>query len=241
MSSVLEYKQLRALVIGINNYPNDPLTYCVNDAEDLRDALEDIGFRVSYTIDCSLIQLYSEIDTFTSTLQPNDLAMIYFAGHGKQYKGENYMLPADYSYSRKQYEDEQIKINAVNVNYITNKPAIKKCAVTIYLLDCCRRRIKPASSNGNESLAKMDGLRQSLVVFGCSPGGAVQDETRNGRNGSFIENLLKNIKRPNTDIEEIIKDVAHSVSLQTGGFQVPHRTSSIVGKVFLVKDNHQSE
>ncbi|CAF1452580.1 unnamed protein product [Adineta ricciae] len=239
MSSVLEYKQLRALVIGINKYPNDPLTYCVNDAEDLRDALEDIGFRVSCTIDCSFTKLYSEIDTFTSTLQPNDLAMFYFAGHGKQYKDENYMLPADYSCGHSQYEDDHIKNSAVNINYITNKPAIKKCAATIYLLDCCRRRIKPASSSGKESLAKMDGLRQSLVVFGCSPGGAVQDETRNGRNGSFMENLLKNIKRPNTDIEEIIKDVAHSVSLQTSGFQVPHRTSSIVGKVFLVKEDHQ--
>ncbi|CAF1493496.1 unnamed protein product, partial [Rotaria sp. Silwood1] len=69
----------------------------------------------------------------------------------------------------------------------------------------------------------MNGSPQTLIVYACAPDSAVQDETRNNRNGSFIENLLKHITRPDKHIEKIMKDVADAVHLQTGGFQLPHR------------------
>ena len=74
---------------------------------------------------------------------------------------------------------------------------------------------------------------QTLIVFACAPGKAVQDETRNNRNGSFMENLLKYIITSDKDIEEIMKNVARDVNLQTGGFQLPYRTSSLTEKRLL--------
>ncbi|UJR32732.1 hypothetical protein I4U23_020191 [Adineta vaga] len=237
MVSIVVYKRKRALVIGIDKYARDPLNYCVNDADDLREVLEDIHFHVTFEKDCELALFYRKIDQFTDELQPEDLAIIYLAGHGKQYNDENYLLPVDYCFDFGGSERDYIKTNAINVNYITKRLVSKKCAAVIYLFDCCRSRIHSGTSRSNEGLSKIDGLRQTLIVFGCAPGGAVQDETRNDRNGSFMENLLEHIKRPNTDIEEIMKDVSDAVSLQTRGFQVPYRSSSIVGKVFLVPKN----
>jgi hypothetical protein len=115
----------------------------------------------------------------------------------------------------------------------------KKCRIPIYLFDCCRNLVKTRAVNVNQGLLPMHAPLQTLIVFACAPDKAVLDETRNNRNGSFIENLLKYIATPNRDIEEIIKDVACDVNIQTGGLQLPYRTSSLIGKVFLVTNNDQ--
>ena len=95
--------------------------------------------------------------------------------------------------------------------------------------------------NANEGLLPMHAPSQTLIVFACAPGKAVQEETRNNRNGSFIEHLLKHIATPNKDIEDIIKDVACEVNSQTKAYQLPYRTSSLIGKVYLVTNNERSK
>jgi uncharacterized caspase-like protein len=181
------------------------------------------------------------IDTFVNTVQHNDLVLFYFAGHGKQSKDENYLLPSDYNFDYRGSEHDCIINNAVNIEYIMNKIDSKKCRIAIYLLDCCRTMIRTRATGENQGLSGINGSSQtqSLIVFACAPGRAVQDETRNNRNSSFIENLLKHITKPNKDIEEIMRDVAEGVNSQTSGFQLPHRSSSISGKVFLVLNNDQ--
>jgi hypothetical protein len=115
----------------------------------------------------------------------------------------------------------------------------RKCRITIYLFDCCRHLVRTQADNANQGLLPMYAPLQTLIVFACAPGKAVQDETRNNRNGSFIESLLKYITTPYKDIEEIMKDVAFDINLQTDGFQLPYRTSSLTNKVFLVTNNDQ--
>jgi uncharacterized caspase-like protein len=241
MASSIIYQKKRALIIGINDYPRDPLKYCINDAEDLETALESIDFIVSLALDCNFAKLYSVIDKFADTIQYNDLVLIYFAGHGKQSKDKNYLLPSGYNFDHRGSEHDYIINNAVNIEYIMNKIDSKKCRIAIYLFDCCRNMIRTRTPGANQGLLQINGSSQtqSLIVFACAPGHAVQDETRNNRNSSFIENLLKHITKPNKDIEEIMRDVAYGVNSQTGGFQVPHRSSSISGKVFLVLNNDQ--
>jgi uncharacterized caspase-like protein len=75
---------------------------------------------------------------------------------------------------------------------------------------------------------------ETLIVFSCAPGEATLDETGNGKNGIFIENLLKQIATANKDIEEVFKSVSREVRLQTCGLQKPYRTSSLTEEVFLV-------
>ncbi|CAF1275217.1 unnamed protein product [Rotaria sordida] len=224
MTSSVVYRQKHALIIGINNYLLNPLEYCINDAEDLEKILQRIDFHVLLGIDCNLYKFYSIIDIFTNRIQQDDLILFYFAGHGKQMKDDDYLLPVDYYllpvdyyYDYRGNEQDYIIKHAINVKHM----------------------IRTRSLNSNHNLLFMNGSSQTLIVFACAPGNAVQDETRNNRNGSFMENLLKHITIPNKDIEEIMKQVADDVNKQTDGFQLLHRISSWLGKVFLVQNKNQ--
>jgi hypothetical protein len=239
MASPIVYRQKRALTIGINNYHRDPLNYCINDATDLKTILQRMNFDVALRENCNLSEFHHIVDTFVDTIQRNDLVLFYFAGHGKQNEDENYLLPSDYDYDYRGHERDYIANHAINVKYIMKKIDDKKCRITIYLFDCCRHLRKTLAVNANQGLLPMDAPLQTLIVYACAPGKAVLDETRNNRNGSFIENLLKYIATPNRDIEEIMTYVACDVNVQTGGLQLPYRTSSLISKVILVTNNKQ--
>ncbi|CAF4023628.1 unnamed protein product [Adineta steineri] len=199
MASSVGYKRKIGLVIGINQYPADrSLQYCINDATDLADILQSIDFEITLGLDCNLTEFLNEIDTFIETIEPGDLVLFYFAGHGKQNEDENYLLPSDY-----------------------------------------KSKIRTRDPVNRQGLSSMNAPAQTLIVYACAPGKAVIDETKNNKNGSFIENLLKHISTPDKDIEEVMRKIAGDVNRQTGGFQLPYRTSSLIDTVYLVTNNNQ--
>ncbi|CAF1373574.1 unnamed protein product [Adineta steineri] len=241
MASSVGYKRKIALVIGINQYPHDSLEYCINDANDLADTLQGIDFEITLGIDCELIEFKNKIDTFIKTIERNDLVLFYFAGHGKQNEDENYLLPSDYNYDDSGHDSNYIINNGINVQFIMTKIEEKECRTTIYLFDCCRSKIKRTRDLDNkQGLSSVNAPDQTLIVYACAPGKAVLDETKNNKNGSFIENLLKHIFTPDKDIEEIMRNVASDVYQQTTGSQLPYRTSSLIDKVYLVTNNNQA-
>ncbi|CAF1337520.1 unnamed protein product [Adineta steineri] len=242
MASFVGYKRKIGLVIGINQYPADnSLHYCINDANDLANTLRSIGFEISVGLDCNLSEFLKKIDTFIKTIERDDLVLFYFAGHGKQNEDENYLLPSDYNYNYCGHEHDYIANNAINVKYIMNEINDKKCRITFFLFDCCRSIVKSRDIAYKQGLSFINAPAQTLIVFACAPGKAVLDETKNNKNGSFIENLLKHISTPDKDIEEVMRNVADDVHRQTKGFQLPHRTSSLTGKVYLVTYNNQGK
>ncbi|CAF0755588.1 unnamed protein product [Rotaria sordida] len=239
MTSSAVYQRKRALIIGINTYPRDPLQYCINDAEDLSATLQCIGFDITLELGCHYSKFYNVIDEFAERIQHDELVLFYFAGHGKQSKDQNYLLPSDYDYDYRRHERHYITDHAINVQYIMKKIDDKLCRTAIYIFDCCRKLIRTRATNENQGLSPIHPPPKTLIVFACAPGKTVQDETQNGRNGSFMENLLKWIVTCNTDIEEIMKNVASAVNLQTAGFQLPYRASSLTDKICLVINNSQ--
>jgi uncharacterized caspase-like protein len=244
-SSVVTYRRKRGLIIGINKYlrNSDSLQYCISDATDLNTTLQRIGFETSLELDCNYNELENKIDEFANKIECDDLVLFYFAGHGKQNEDENYLLPSDYDYDYRGDEHDYIVNHAINVKYIMKKIDSKKCRITIYLFDCCRLKTKMRhrAMPENQGLAPISAKLQTLVVFACAPGEVTLDETWNNRNGSFIENLIKNITTPDKDIEEIMKKVAGDVNQQTSGVQLPYRTSSLVGEVYLVTKNNRGK
>ena len=180
-------------------------------------------------------QFKAEIDLFAKTITHEDLVLFYFAGHGKQSEDENFLLPSDYDYDYSDHEYNYIFQHAINVKYIMKKIDDRKCRYTIYLFDCCRvkAKIKTRETDAKQGLGSIIPKLQTLVVFACAPGEAALDETWNNRNGSFIENLLKHITKPDKDIEEIMKKVATDVNRQTRNTQLPHRMSSLIDEVYL--------
>ncbi|CAF1446637.1 unnamed protein product [Rotaria magnacalcarata] len=99
MTSPIAYRRKCALIIGVNQYQRDSLQYCTDDAEGLSNTLRRIDFVISLGLNCDPRKFYEIIDQFTKTIQRDDLALFYFAGHGKQLGDENYLLSSDYDYS----------------------------------------------------------------------------------------------------------------------------------------------
>ncbi|CAF1099752.1 unnamed protein product [Adineta steineri] len=237
MASSVGYKRKIALVIGIDHYSGDSLKYCTNDATDLAFTLQNIGFKISLGLDCDLIKFQNKIDTFVDTIEPDDLVLFYFAGHGKQNDDENYLLPSVYDYSGRKHD--YMVNNGINVQHIMNKIKEKKCRTTIYLFDCFRSKIGAGSSNSKQGLSSVNAPAETFIVFACAPGTILLDETKNNNNGCFIENLLKHIATSDKDIEELMMNVAGDVNRQTKGIQIPYQRSSLTGKVYLKKNNNQ--
>ncbi|CAF4292913.1 unnamed protein product [Rotaria magnacalcarata] len=218
MTSSPVYRRKRALIIGINTYRTDSLAYCINDANDLATTLDGIGFKVLQGVDCKRTEFHQMVEIFAKGIQHTDLTFFYFSGHGKQCENENYLLPSDYDYDYKTRESIYLLDNAVSV----------------------QKNVRIKGDSDQQGLSPMHASSETLIAYACAPGAVAVDETRNGRNGYFAEHLLKHIKTPNNDIEDILKIVAREVKLQTAGFQVPFRTSSLTEKVCLVTSNVQS-
>ncbi|CAF3979929.1 unnamed protein product [Rotaria magnacalcarata] len=217
MTSSPVYRRKRALIIGINTYRTDSLAYCINDANDLATTLDSIGFKVLQGVDCKRTEFHQMVEIFAKGIQHTDLTFFYFSGHGKQCENENYLLPSDYDYDYKTRESIYLLDNAVSV----------------------QKNVRIKGDSDQQGLSPMHASSETLIAYACAPGAVAVDETRNGRNGYFAEHLLKHIKTPNNDIEDILKIVAREVKLQTAGFQVPFRTSSLTEKVCLVTSNVQ--
>ena len=227
------WQRKQALVIGINKYPGDnSLKYCINDAEDLTATLRRMGFHVLLKLDCTRTEFLQTIERFGQCIQRNDLVLFYFAGHGKQSEGENYLLPSDYDYDHSTTEAKYIPNHAIHAYYITKKLG-DASGTGVLLLDCCRNFVRTRATNMQQGLAFMNVTSKTLCVFSCAPGKATLDETRNGRNSIFLGCFLKRIEASNEDIETVLMNVAADVEWQSGGFQLPYRTSCLTKKLYL--------
>lgn len=230
----------RALIIGINVYRRDPLNYCINDAQDLSATLKQIGFDINFGkgieigINSKLAQIRNNVEDFTNKIENNDLTLFYFAGHGLQVNGDAYLLPSDYDYDYRGTEQDCIANYAIKFKDILEKLETKRCHAAIYILDCCRKFVSDRAQKMIQSLSAIHTSTKSLIVYACAPGRKALDETKNNRNGIFTQYLLRYIKQPNRDIEEIMKDVASAIERETEGYQVPCRISSLTQKIFLV-------
>ncbi len=236
MAFVATYQRKRALIIGINNYHSGRLEYTVNDAEDVQTALQDIGFEASLGINCDYRTFHEMISAFTHQIQHSDLTLFYFAGHGKQYDNTNYLLPSDYHYDHGRHEGDYMTAHAINAQYIIGQIDRQHCRVAVFILDCCTQHIRTRGCDSS-GLSPMTTLSESIIVFACGRGGVIVDETRNGRNGPFVESLLKYISTPDIDIEDIFKNVARDVKMATNKLQQSYRISNLTEKVYLLTNN----
>ncbi|CAF4877312.1 unnamed protein product [Rotaria socialis] len=192
-----------ALVIGNQSYSKRPLTNSVNDANDLADALRTIGFEVTLGADCTHKKMANLIDNFADKIEDQDLVMFYFAGHGFQYKEQNYLLPVDAD--EKITREANIKFNSVNA----------------------QETLESAKSSGS-GLHTMITPGGTLVQFACAPGRLAADGGGQDRNGLYTKHLLKQIVVPNQHIDLIFSSVGAEVYKESKGKQMPYRVSSIM-------------
>lgn len=227
LTSKVEGTKRYALVIGNAKYEGDPnigaLTNPVNDARDMKNTLEEVGFEVIYRENAGDREaMETAVEEFTRKLERDKgIGLFYYAGHGIQANGENYLIPTNVSIPTQR----ELKYRAMSANYVLDKMEYAKNPMNIIVLDACRNNPLPVGDGqtrgiATKGLAKMNNPRGSILVYATSPGTGAYDG--NGRNGIFTKHLVKGIKEDaHLPIESMLKRVRVRVREETKKYQVP--------------------
>jgi uncharacterized caspase-like protein len=227
-----------ALVIGQSAYRAvTPLPNPTNDARAVSDALTEAGFEVSTASDLSQSQMREAISMFASRVEgkgPDSVALVFYAGHGVQIDGENYLVPIDADPKR----EADIPILAVRLDDVLNALTSVPNRMRIVLLDACRNDPFPAvSKTAGQGLAIVDtkiGTPGTFVSFSTSPGAEADDG--NGAHSPYTAALLPALKEKGIPIEETFKHVRIAVNKATGGRQTPWESSSLIEDFEFISD-----
>ena len=218
-----------ALVIGNSAYKINPLVNPANDASDVASALRSLGFETVLVRDASIGQIREVTRKFADSVATSDVALIFYAGHGIEAKGRNYLIPVTADI-RHEYELEDQAYDAGRwLDMLENMRGSNRQRVNIVILDACRDN---AFSRGwraaTRGLGRMDAPAGTFIAFATAPGKVAADGDRQ-RNSPFTKSLLKAIQEPNLPIELMFKEVRRLVLEETKGEQVPWDNSSLVG------------
>jgi hypothetical protein len=213
-----------ALVIGNGAYPGAPLRNAVNDARSMSDSLARLGFRVITAENAGRDTMQKSILDFAAMLKDDSTGLFYYAGHGVQSRGKNYLLPVDAEVA----SERALKFEAVNVQAVLEEMAFAGNRVNIVILDACRNNpFERRFRGGSRGLAAIDAARGTLIAYATSPGSVAADG--DGDNGLYTAELLAALAVPDLKAEEVFKRVRVAVSDRSGGAQVPWESSSLTG------------
>ncbi|MBD2337505.1 caspase family protein [Calothrix sp. FACHB-156] len=220
-----------ALVIGNSNYQvASALANPGNDAEDVAKTLGELGFEVIKVIDGNQKQMDTALERFSAKLSQGTVGVFYYAGHGVQVNGENYLIPINAQLAAEQ----DVAYETLPVGKVQN--AMEKTGTTsIIILDACRdnpfSRKWYRTTNSARGLAPVEAFSSSYIAFATAPGSVAADGK--GRNGTFTSYLLKHLKTPNIPIENLFKTVRNEVLKATRGKQKPWDSSSLTDEFFF--------
>ena len=219
-----------ALLVGNGAYKQSPLDNAVNDATDLNAALKTLGFQTILLQNSSLQMMKQKTREFADLAINADVALIFYSGHGIEYRGNNYLIPTSTGTLREfEVEDETFNVSRWMDMLETQKGANKQ-RVNIVILDACRdNAFSRGWRNTNRGLARMDAPSGTILAYSTSPGKVASDGNRGDRNSPYTKSLLRAIQQQNTPIEQVFKDVRRMVVEQTKGEQVPWENSSLIG------------
>ncbi len=218
-----------ALVIGNGAYTKaPPLKNPPNDARDMAVTLKTLGFDVTSGININQRDMKRLIREFGQKLKAGGSGLFYYAGHGVQSKGHNYLIPVDADIQ----SEAEVEDSAVDVNLLLNYMDDAQNGVNIVILDACRdnpfSRSFRSASNG---LAQVDAPTGTLIAYATAPGRVASDGT--GQNGLYTSELLKQMHVPGLSVTEMFMNVRAEVMKQTGNKQVPWEASSLVGMFYF--------
>jgi hypothetical protein len=220
-----------ALVIGNSEYIyGGTLTNPVNDARAMSEVLQKVGFEVLKYENLHQKEMKKAIDDFGTKLYYYDVGLFYYAGHGIQSGGFNYLIPVESQLLG--YED--VEYDCVRADRILRKMEYASTDVNVLILDACRDNPferKWSRAAAGKGLAFMDAPSGSLIAYATSPGRTAADGT--GKNGLYTEALLKYIQQSGLQIEEVFKNVRREVEVKSAGNQTPWESTSLKGRFYF--------
>lgn len=227
-----------ALVIGNGAYKTAPLKNPTNDAQDMADTLREMGFDVTLKLNASLRDMEEAVRAFGVKLKQGGLGLFYYAGHGVQVAGENYLIPVD----TKVEAEADVKFGALNAGLALARMEDAGNDFNIVILDACRTNPFARSfRTAEQGLARMDAPKGSLIAYATAPGRVAADSGGSGRNGVYTSFLLKHMRAPGQKIEEVLKRVRSDVVRATKDKQVPWESSSLIGDFYFVSGTQVSK
>jgi Caspase domain len=218
-----------ALVIGNADYPFAPLRNSLNDARDFAAALKDSGFEVTVLENAKLRDTRNALRDFGDRLKAQGgVGLFYYAGHGMQVKGRNYLIPVAAQIER----EDEVEFESLDANQVLEKLDSAGNRFNIVILDACRNNPFARSfRSSTQGLAQMDAPSGAVVAFATSPGSVASDGA--GRNGVYTQYLIENVQRPGLKIEEVFKQVRASVRRDSNGMQTPWESTSLEGDFYF--------
>jgi len=228
-----------ALVIGNSAYEHaTPLKNPKNDAEAMALALTRVGFDVVQGIDLSHVDFAQSVGEFRKKLRGADVGLLFYAGHGLQVHGQNYLMPTD-----ARLDDETaLDFEAVPLRTILRLME-RETTTNLVFLDACRdnplarnlaRSMGTRSTALGQGLARVESGLGTLVSFATQPGNVALDGDA-GANSPFATGMLKHLDTPGLDVELVMRRVREDVIKSTSGSQVPWSNSSLTGS-FIFQD-----
>lgn len=219
-----------ALIIGNSSYVAGPLKNPVNDAEDVAAALKRLGFEVILRKNADLKTMDQAVDDFYDSLRKGGVGLFYFAGHGVQVQGTNYLIPVDAQIK----SESDVRFKSVDAGRVLGKMEDAGNGLNLVILDACRNNPFTRSfRSASQGLAKMDAPTGSLIAYSTAPGSVAADGK--GRNGVYTKYLLQVMAQPDLPVEEVFKRVRLGVVDETRKTQVPWEASSLTGYFYFNK------
>jgi hypothetical protein len=235
-----------ALVIGMASYEHvEPLGNTLNDARAIADTLDAIGFDVMREMDVTGEQLRQAVADFAFRSETADLAVIYYAGHGVEVQGENFLIPIDanvtsnldiqrQSVSLKELlaaVDKARKMRVIILDSCRNNPFGDSLDLTA--LDTTAQADETETTRGTGGLAAPSPDRGTLVAFAAKDGQVALDGTGQG-NSPYASALVQKLPQPGLEISLMFRQVRDMVLQTTGNLQEPHTYGSLSGEPFYV-------
>jgi hypothetical protein len=224
-------QQKYALVIGNGSYRNlTRLNNPVNDANDMKTALQGLGFTVDTVTNGSRVQMEEAIERFKNRLSVsrNSYGFLFYAGHGVQSGGTNYLIPVDADIRSESYlGDRAVSVQAMldEINQAGNE-------LNVVVFDACRDNPFSWSRSGSRGLQVVNNQpADSIIVYATAAGSTAADG--DGRNGLFTGQLLKNLKTPGLEVNEIFRLTGGDVARVSGGSQRPAVYNQFYGIAYL--------
>ena len=227
-----------ALIIGNGHYPVRNLANPENDVKSMEKALKDIGFEVKKYENLKQKEMAQAIDDFGNSLKNYDIGLFFYAGHGIQTKGFNYLIPVDAVLKT----ESDVEFNCVRVDRVIGKMENAKNNVNFLILDACRdnpyERSWTRSARGR-GLATVTSPVGSVIAFATSPGKTALDGS--GKNGLFTSGLLKYIDEPDITAIQMFQKVTAYVQKESNGNQLPWISTSLIGDFYLVQGTGKTD
>lgn len=217
-----------ALVIGNSEYLKGPLRNPVNDATDIAARLRASGFEVIERSNIKTSQIGRTLREFRARLTPGAVALFFYAGHGLQIRGENYLPAVDADIEA----EEDAPNQSIAMRQIMEIMEDAKTRLNLAFLDACRNNPYARSfRSGADGLARVSAPSGTLISFATRPGSVAADGT--GRNGLYTTHLLQAMDSPNLQVELMLKRVTSSVKQASQGRQEPWMEGSIEGDFYF--------